>query len=85
LTAGASNTALLSKQPEYIFEDLGELLPPNTVHNGQAGAIGRDPFGCKDAGCQSMHSYRITSRSTGGNDASVRAVEVYFGAVAPSN
>ncbi len=82
-TASMTGTAALQDQPQYILEDMGVVLPPGANANGQGG--GRDPTKQKGAGNQTLYAYRITARSTGGSDASVRAVEVYFGAGVPSN
>ncbi len=82
-TASMTGTAALAQQPQYILEDMGVVLPPGANANGQGGA--RDQTRSRGPGNQTLYSYRITSRSTGGNDASVRAVEVYFGAGVPSN
>lgn len=81
--ASMTGNAALAQQPQYIIEDMGVVLPPGASANGSGGA--RDPTRGKGAGNQTLYSYRVTARSTGGNDASVRAVEVYFGAGVPSN
>lgn len=82
-TEAMTGNAALAQDPQYMIEDMGVVLPPGATANGQGGS--RDPTRGKGAGNQTLYSYRVTSRSTGGNDASVRAVEVYFGAGVPSN
>jgi type IV pilus assembly protein PilX len=82
---GLANAASLSKQPQYILEEIGLVLPAGAQPNGQGGSTQRDSITCRAAGCQSLISYRVTARSTGGSDASVRTTEVYFGAGVPSN
>jgi type IV pilus assembly protein PilX len=79
-------TANLAQQPQYILEYTGKVTAPGTPLSGEGGsAVGRYGQFDKGPGGQDLYSYRITSRSTGGSDASVRVVETYFGSGVPSN
>ena len=81
--SNAQSSAQLANQPRYLIEDLGRVLPPNSPPSGQGG--GRFAINTKGAGNQTLESFRITARSTGGNEGSVRAAESYFVALPPSN
>lgn len=81
--SNAQSSAQLANQPRYLIEDLGRVLPPNSPPSGQGG--GRFGIGGKGAGNQTLESFRITARSTGGNDGSIRVAESYFVALPPSN
>ena len=83
--AAGLETAKLSQQPEWLMEDTGVLLPPGANTNGLGGSQTRFALRCRSSNCQVMHSYRISARSTGGTDASVHAVETYYGVGLPSN
>ncbi|HZP65244.1 MAG TPA: PilX N-terminal domain-containing pilus assembly protein [Rudaea sp.] len=80
--SGAESTASLSSQPKYIIEDLGVVLPPGAPTNGMGGR--RDALQNFYSGNQTLHSYRNTARSLGGDTGSTRAVESYFIALPPS-
>ncbi|MEO7103479.1 MAG: PilX N-terminal domain-containing pilus assembly protein [Gemmatimonadaceae bacterium] len=80
---GSKATASLAKDPRYLIEDLGMVLPPGSPPNGNGG--NRDPSDPANNNNQTLHSYRITARATGGNDGSVRSVESLFIALRPSN
>ncbi|HET8943095.1 MAG TPA: PilX N-terminal domain-containing pilus assembly protein [Rudaea sp.] len=84
MTSGLG-TATLAEQPEYILEYKGVLLAPGANANGEGGSATRYATANKSTGSQTMYSYRITARSTGGSDASIHAVETYFGTGVPSN
>ena len=84
-TMAGLGTASLSQQPQYLLESEGKLTPPGTPNNGEGGSTTRFSNTNKSANGQNLYSYRITSRSTGGSDASVRVVETYFGTGVPSN
>lgn len=86
LSYGASSaqaSASLASTPRYMMEDLGKVLPPNAPSSGQGAA--RLAIGSIGAGSQTLYSYRITARSTGGNQGSVRAAESNFVALPPSH
>jgi len=85
--SGSAQTAQLSKQPQIMIESLGQVSPPgggspSSVEGGSEnrykGAGGAGGLG------QALYAYRITARSTGGNDATVRVIETYFGTGIPS-
>jgi len=76
-------TASLDSTPRYLIEDLGKVLPPNAPSSGQGAA--RLALGSISAGNQTLYSYRITARSTGGNQGSVRAAESNYVALPPSH
>ena len=66
--------ATLSQNPVYIIEDLGPDLPPGAGSLPQVG-IG----GASNTNGITMHIYRITARSVGGNGTStMRVVESTF-------
>jgi type IV pilus assembly protein PilX len=79
----AQASASLASTPRYMMEDLGKVLPPNAPSSGQGAA--RLAIGSIGAGSQTLYSYRITARSTGGNQGSVRAAESNFVALPPSH
>ena len=86
LNSSSLGTAKLAQVPQYMIESLGGLLPPGVKPNFvQLGAVGRDPGFSNCAGCQSLYSFRITARATGGNEGAVSVVESTFGASVPSN
>jgi type IV pilus assembly protein PilX len=82
-TSSSKATASLGSQPRYLMEDLGKVLPPNSPSSGEGG--GRLALGGFGAGSQTLYSYRITARSTGGNQGSVRAAESNYVALPPSH
>lgn len=84
MTSGLGN-ANLAHQPLYMIEYMGLLLPPGSNSNGEGGSATRYSALNNSSSSQNMYSYRLTARSTGGSDASVRAVETYFGTGVPSN
>jgi type IV pilus assembly protein PilX len=79
---GSQLTASLSAQPTYLIEDIGVVLPPGAPSSGQGGR--RDPLQSNYAGNQTLHSYRNSARSPGGDLNSIRAAESYFVALPPS-
>ncbi|MGH8041086.1 MAG: pilus assembly PilX family protein [Rudaea sp.] len=85
LNASSLGTAALAQIPQYLFESRGIVLPPGAPPNGQTGGQGRDNQGGRQAGNQTLFSYRITARATGGNEGAVAVVETTFGAGVPSN
>ncbi|MBS0569890.1 MAG: hypothetical protein JSS28_04740 [Proteobacteria bacterium] len=85
LNASSLGTAKLAQVPQYMLESRGQVLPPGAPTNGQAGGQGRDSQGGRYTGSQSLFSYRITARATGGNDGAVSVVESTFGTGVPSN
>jgi type IV pilus assembly protein PilX len=82
-TSSPKATGSLQSQPRYMVEDLGKVLPPNSPSSGEGG--GRLALGGFGAGSQVLYSYRITARSTGGNQGSVRAAESVYVALPPSH
>lgn len=86
LNSSALGTATLAQIPQYLFESLGQVLPPGVNPKFvQLGAVGRDPGASLCPGCQSLFNFRITARATGGNAGAVSVVETTFGAGVPSN
>ena len=79
---GSQETASLSAQPKYLIEDIGLVLPPGAPSSGEGG--GRDPLANQRPGNQTLHSYRDSTRSSGGDTHSVRGAESYFVALPPS-
>ncbi len=69
---GNLETASLAQQPAVMIEDMGANVPPGS--GNQAGAI--DSELRSQAGKSNF--YRITSRSQGGNSASIRVLESVF-------
>lgn len=80
--SGSQQTASLSAQPKYLIEDIGIVLPPGAPSSGQGGR--RDQLNSNYAGNQTLHSYRNSARSAGGDTNSVRGAESYFVALPPS-
>lgn len=79
LTSVDAPSARLAANPAYLIEDLGIQRPPGTGGAAESGYTGKGA----GAAHADKHVYRITARSTGGNDASVRASVSTF--VAKSN
>lgn len=73
----AYQTATLAQSPRYMIEDLGPVRPPGADPGGETGTTGMRSGG---AGKVNIHVYRITARSTGGNDNAVRAMQSTFSA-----
>jgi len=69
---GNLQTASLAQQPAIMIEDMGANVPPGS--GNQAGAI--DSELRSQAGKSNF--YRITARSQGGNNASIRVLESVF-------
>jgi type IV pilus assembly protein PilX len=79
LTAESTDkTFKLTKDPVYIIEDLGVELPAGA---GSQHESGQSSPGTGNTSVDS-HIYRITSRSTGANDNTVRVIETTFAAKA---
>ncbi|SEO62790.1 type IV pilus assembly protein PilX [Luteibacter sp. UNC138MFCol5.1] len=76
--ASTDNTFKLTKDPVYLIEDLGVELPPGS---GTQHESGQSAPGTGNTSVDS-HVYRITARSTGANDNTVRALETTFAAKA---
>lgn len=70
-----SESGNLASNPAYLIEDLGIEQPPGA---GNFTQIGIDSDEAAGAGNVTKHLYRITSRSTGGNAATMRMVESTF-------
>jgi type IV pilus assembly protein PilX len=83
LISSAWGTAKLAQIPQYMLESRGLVLPPGAPESGNGG--NRLDSDSRCPGCQTMYSYRITSRATGGNEGAVSVVETTFGAGVPSN
>lgn len=77
-TESADKTFKLTKDPVYIIEDLGVELPAGA---GSQHESGQSSPGTGNTSVDS-HIYRITSRSTGANDNTVRVIETTFAAKA---
>lgn len=79
LTAeSADKTFKLTKDPVYLIEDLGVELPAGA---GSQHESGQSSPGTGNTSVDS-HIYRITARSTGANDNTVRVIETTFAAKA---
>jgi type IV pilus assembly protein PilX len=76
--ASADKTFQLTKDPVYVIEDLGVELPPGL---GAQAESGQTAAGTGNTSTDS-HVYRITARSTGANDNTVRVIETTFAAKA---
>ncbi|WP_158543441.1 pilus assembly PilX family protein [Dyella solisilvae] len=74
--AGFDNAAL-AHNPRYLIEDLGAELPPDTGAQHESGATGSTGTGYTSI---TRHIYRITARSTGGSETTVRVLESTFSA-----
>lgn len=77
-TASADKTFKLTKDPVYLIEDLGVELPAGS---GSQHESGQSSPGTGNTSVDS-HIYRITARSTGANDNTVRVIETTFAAKA---
>lgn len=76
--ASADKTFQLTKDPVYVIEDLGVELPSGF---GSQHESGQTAPGTGNTSTDS-HIYRITARSTGANDNTVRVIETTFAAKA---
>lgn len=75
---GSNATASLSATPRFMIEDLGPDVPPGAGNRGGSNQQ-------EKAGQAGSHNwFRITARSQGGSDATVRATESVFSALAPA-
>ncbi|MCE7950707.1 MAG: hypothetical protein DYH18_06315 [Xanthomonadales bacterium PRO7] len=83
LNAASLGTAMLAQIPQYMLEDRGMVTPPGVPTSGGGGAIDGDLS--RGPTNQTLRSFRVTARATGGNAGAVSAVEVTFGAGVPSN
>lgn len=77
-TESADKTFKLTKDPLYMIEDLGVELPAGS---GSQHESGQSSPGTGNTSVDS-HIYRITARSTGANDNTVRVLETTFAAKA---
>lgn len=77
-TESKDKTFKLTKDPVYIIEDLGVELPAGA---GSQHESGQSAPGTGNTSVDS-HIYRITARSTGANDNTVRVLETTFAAKA---
>ncbi len=77
-TASADKTYQLTQDPVFIIEDLGVEVPPGL---GSQHESGQSAAGTGNTSVDS-HVYRITARSTGANDNTVRVLETTFAAKA---
>lgn len=84
-TLTGSGNGALAQRPVYLMEDLGQIVPPGSPPVAADGAQGRDGQLNRASGVPVLYNYRITARSTGGNEGAVRVVEVNFGTGVPSN
>lgn len=77
-TASADKTFQLTKDPVYMIEDLGVELPSGF---GSQHESGQTAPGTGNTSTDS-HIYRVTARSTGANDNTIRVLETTFAAKA---
>ena len=77
-TASSDKTFQLTQDPVYMIEDLGVETPPGI---GSQHESGQTAPGTGNTSVDS-HVYRITARSTGANDNTVRVLETTFAAKA---
>jgi type IV pilus assembly protein PilX len=77
-TASSDKTFKLTQNPLYMIEDLGIETPPGL---GSQHESGQTAPGTGNTSVDS-HVYRITARSTGANDNTVRVLETTFAAKA---
>ncbi|WP_347262086.1 PilX N-terminal domain-containing pilus assembly protein [Rudaea sp.] len=81
---GAAASGTLNSQPRYLIEDLGPARLAgsqqgyNSGPGGRAGQVGATNM-------PEMHLYRVTARSQGATDTSLRVVESVYGAYSPNN
>lgn len=79
-----NDTGNIAKNPRYIIEDMGRVLPPGAGPQCESGVTGCNSR-ANGSGQIELHIYRITARATGGNDSTVRVVESTFDAQTNSN
>jgi type IV pilus assembly protein PilX len=77
-TASADGTFKLTRDPLYLIEDMGVELPSGA---GSQHESGQSAPGTGNTSVDS-HIYRITARSTGANNNTVRVLETTFAAKA---
>ncbi|WP_181301641.1 PilX N-terminal domain-containing pilus assembly protein [Rhodanobacter sp. PCA2] len=77
ISADQRKLAKLAENPRYIIEDLG---PEQPLGGGSAHESGVTSSLDSGPGNVSKHIYRITARSTGGSENTVRALESTFAA-----
>jgi type IV pilus assembly protein PilX len=78
---GATSTTYpLARQPRYIIEWLGYLSDAYPQAGVMSGAQQRQSQQACDGSAPKLGLFRITARSSGGNDASVRVAESVFSA-----
>ena len=77
-TESTDKTFKLTQDPVYMIEDLGVEVPPGL---GSQHESGQSAPGTGNTSVDS-HVYRITARSTGANDNTVRVLETTFAAKA---
>lgn len=80
-TGTALGTARLAENPRYIIEDMGLVRAPGAGSQLESGATGPQSGAM---GNVSIHTYRVTSRATGGGENSIRVRQSTFDAQ-PSN
>lgn len=76
-------TAALSRQPSFVIADLGPMRQVGTgtqTEGGQTGTANYEGSGGSTGGNLNVNLFRITARSTGGNDNVTRAVESTYSA-----
>ena len=76
-------TATLARQPSFIIADVGEMRQAGTGKQGEGGQTGTANYegaAASSGGNGRMELFRITARSTGGNEAVTRAVETTYSA-----
>ena len=75
--ASGQENAALAYNPRYLIEDLGPELPPGTGAQHESGSSSSGGVGYTST---TRHIYRITARSVGGNENTVRVLESTFAA-----
>ncbi|MGA7297765.1 MAG: pilus assembly protein [Rhodanobacteraceae bacterium] len=76
MTASGLDSARLAHNPVYIIEDLGVERPPGVGLLHESGPAGGGVTGFES------HIYRITARSAGGSDKTIRVLQSTFAAKA---
>lgn len=81
LTSPQKLLAKLAKNPRYIIERLGQETPPGVGSQIEGGVTA--VYGSSSTPSTSLWLWRVTARSTGGNENTIRALESTY--AAPGN
>lgn len=81
LTASQRSVAKLAKNPRYIIERLGQETPPGVGSQIEGGVTA--VYGSSSTPSTALWIWRVTARSTGGNENTVRTLESTY--AAPGN